>query len=1036
MSEVDLLIESTITEAPVGILKRGALKVASKLGSQKAAGQEVTANIANQLKKDYSRYLGLTGYEPDKESIEAFLNSKGLSADSLDAAISSATDGGDWRIDTGARTTATNQKVEPVVDIGSATGEVPSLDGESPIEKARAKRIAAQQKAVQQLRGQQPQSEPTTKPNRLAGMGAGYVPPSEPTAQEPAVSQQEPSASGTQAAAALSRLKKPQNPMKGRTSLVSKLKGQPAEPEVSTQEPTATRERPGISARAGKINIEPKVPQFTSASAMSKATAEKKAELDTKLQAIDDAKAALDANPKDRKLKAILKKAETDYDAFVSNEIKPADLTGKLNAKVAQIKSGEPEPTSTNSPVSKPQSKYGKGLTGVHRAAEEQRQKRDAAMPAYNAAANDYLNAVKTAKTQDEKDAAAATFDEFRNKFIKDFGWGTDPMINDMLIPYPTIQSTTKPSTTQSGQMELPTEEPTTTSASPNADQDAIKKAEAEVENKRAAFEIAKRDNPNLKSLYQDTKNGFMGRLNTAIKALAKLKGEEPELETKPVDFTTTTTDVSKKAGKSTTPTTDSESDKASDEITVDEKPTTKPVKSNTKSKSTSENTDVKKTSDELIAAINAYNKDKSDEDLKHAVQLARLKYERAQTAAEAEDDETDNEENRGGLGSELNRFAKASEQVAKDKENDKKTNDAEQKAKDKALKAYKDAMTGMNTGKQTSAKQNKLDNAIEELVKLGMSEEDAAAEIKKQLATVSDSIEHEFDYLLAEAVLSNKQIDKIILAIAQDNIRKGIISVPGVQKPKGKTTKAAGDQYTSSSTGSSMGGSVSAPQYNQPRQQPSVGSKTLDLSNLNVKRLIGAINHILQKQELQGYEIRQLEKLMDELKTVKEARAIQANMLAEAPMGLGKRLATGVASKFSSQAAGKLDVGKIANQYKPEYSRWVGSTGSAPDAQSLIDFFQSKRLDTSKIQSIADSVAPGATRLNSQQIDSIIMQITQDNIRKGVISTSGSQQAGTSTQSNTPTAQSTLPVMAQRMLTDPAVQSHPEYVRFLSGLK
>ena len=932
MSEVDLLIESTITEAPVGILKRGALKVASKLGSQKAAGQEVTATIANQLKKDYSRYLGLTGYEPDKESIEAFLNSKGLSSDSLDAAISSATDGGDWRIDTGARTTATNQKVEPVVDIGSATGEVPPLDGESPIEKARAKRIAAQQKAVQQLRGQQPQAEPTTKPNRLAGMGAGYVPPSEPTAQEPAVSQQEPSATGTQAASALSRLKTPQNPMKGRTSLVSKLKGQPAEPEVPAQEPTATRERPGISARAGKINIEPKVPQFTSASAMSKATAEKKAELDTKLQAIDDAKAALDANPKDRKLKAILKKAETDYDAFVSNEIKPADLTGKLNAKVAQIK--------------------------------------------------------------------------------------TD--------------------TTPVDQLELPVndEEPTTTSAnvSPTADQDAIKKAEAEVENKRAAFEIAKRDNPNLKSLYQDTKNGFMGRLNTAIKALAKLKGEEPELETKPVDFTTTTTDVSKKAGKSTTPTTDSESDKASDEITVDEKPTTKPVKSNTKSKSTSENTDVKKTSDELIAAINAYNKDKSDEDLKHAVQLARLKYERAQKAAE--DDETDNEENRGGLGSELNRFAKASEQVAKDKENDKKTNDAEQKAKDKALKAYKDAMTGMNTGKQTSAKQNKLDNAIEELVKLGISEEDAAAEIKKQLATVSDSIVHEFDYLLAEAALSNKQIDKIILAIAQDNIRKGIISVPGVQKPKGKTTKAAGDQYTSSSTGSSMGGSVSAPQYNQPRQQPSVGSKTLDLSNLNVKRLIGAINHILQKQELQGYEIRQLEKLMDELKTVKEARAIQANMLAEAPMGLGKRLATGVASKFSSQAAGKLDVGKIANQYKPEYSRWVGSTGSAPDAQSLIDFFQSKRLDTSKIQSIADSVAPGATRLNSQQIDSIIMQITQDNIRKGVISTSGSQQAGTSTQSNTPTTQSTLPVMAQRMLTDPAVQSHPEYVRFLNGLK
>jgi len=207
MSDVDVLIESTITEAPVGMLKRGALKVASKLGSQKAAGAEVTANIANQLRKDYSRYLGVTGYEQDKESLEAFLNSKGLSADSLDSAISSVSaegpTGQDWRIDTGPRTGAANARVEPVVDIGSATGEVPSLDGDSPIEQARAKQVAAQQRAVQQMRGQQPEqpTEPVTKTNRLAGMGQGYVPPIEPSA-EPEIAQQEPSATGAQAASA------------------------------------------------------------------------------------------------------------------------------------------------------------------------------------------------------------------------------------------------------------------------------------------------------------------------------------------------------------------------------------------------------------------------------------------------------------------------------------------------------------------------------------------------------------------------------------------------------------------------------------------------------------------------------------------------------------------------------------------------------------------------------------------------------------------------------------------------------------------
>jgi len=150
--------------------------------------------------------------------------------------------------------------------------------------------------------------------------------------------------------------------------------------------------------------------------------------------------------------------------------------------------------------------------------------------------------------------------------------------------------------------------------------------------------------------------------------------------------------------------------------------------------------------------------------------------------------------------------------------------------------------------------------------------------------------------------------------------------------------------------------------------------------------------------------------------------------------MGLGQRLATGVASKFSSQAAGKLDVGKIANQYKPEYSRYLGSTGGNPDAQSLIDFFTSKRLDTSKIQQIADSVAPNATRLTGQQIDTIIMQITQENIRNGKITPAAAAQASGGTAQ--PATQSTAPVMAQRMMNDPAIQSHPEYIRFLNSLK
>lgn len=692
MSDVDLLIESTINEAPVGMLKRGALKVASKLGSQKAAGQEVTANIANQLKKEYSRYLGVTGYEPDKESIEAFLNSKGLSSDSLDTAISSVSDTGptgqDWRIDTGARTGATNQRVEPVVDIGSATDEVPALDGESPIEQAIAKRIAAQQKAVQQLRGQQPtqQAEPTAKPNapRPVKKVTDYK-RNNTGKQEPAVAQPEPSATGTQAASALGRLKTQQNPMKGRTSLVSKIKGQQAAPEVPAQEPTATRERPGISTRAGKAGVsQPKVPQFTSASAMSKATAEKKVELDTKLQAIDDAKAALANSPRSGKLKDALKQAEADYDAFVSSEIKPADLKDKLATKVNQIKSGEPEPT---------------------------------------------------------------------------------------------------------GQMELPTEEPVNTQEVEKV-QSAVEKAQAEY------------DKVNKAGISKSTKDKKLKALNTAKAELASATGTEPEVvpAPEPVSMQSPVTAVKpeKPAAVKAEPT---------DNIG---KLTAKAQELATQFKKDPTNKALGKQAMDAITALKA--------------------------AKEAEVEPEDSDYTPTGMSSEFSRFAKAMPSASK-----KSSSEEEPTTTD-------DEDSWMDQEPMPKAKKEK------------------AAKNKKM--ALAASVEHEFDYLLAEAALTNKQVDKIILAITQDNIRKGIISIPGV--PQGAQGAQARTQQAQRPTAQPAAAPMGAsPQYTQPREQP-VGGKSLDLSDFNVDRLIGAINHLMKKEELQRYEERQLKKLLDELKALR----------------------------------------------------------------------------------------------------------------------------------------------------------------------
>lgn len=693
MSDVDVLIESTITEAPVGMLKRGALKVASKLGSQKAAGAEVTANIANQLKKDYSRYLGVTGYEQDKESLEAFLNSKGLSADSLDSAISSVSaegpTGQDWRIDTGPRTGAANTRVEPVVDIGSATGEVPALDGDSPIEQARAKRIAAQQRAVQQLRGQPEQpSEPVTITNRLAGMGQGYVPPIEPSA-EPEIAQPEPSATGAQAASALGRLKTPQNPMKGRTSLVSKIKGQ-QQPEVPAAEPTATRERPGISSRAGKAGVgQPKAPQFKSVSAMSKATADTKAELDTKLNVIDAAKEALAKSPRSQKLKDAVKQAEADYDSFVASEIKPADLKDKLATKVNQIKTGEEPQT----------------------------------------------------------------------------------------------------------QMELPTEEPT---AAPDVEkvQSAVEKAQADY------------DKVNKAGISKSTKDKKLKALNAAKAELASATGTEPEVVPAP-------TPVSMKSP-----------------VAAVKKEQPAAVKSEPKEEPTDRIGKLTAKAQELATA---FKQDPSNKELGKQAMDAISALKAAKEADVEPEDEMDYKPS--SMGSEFSRFAKAMAPA--------KTKTA---SSEEVPPTEDDEDSWMDNEPMPKAKKEK------------------AAKNKKM--ALAASVEHEFDYLLAEAAFSNKQIDKIILAITQDNIRKGIISIPGVpartqqqaRPAQAQAQRPAASPYTAPSTGGA--------QYTQQREQPT--GKSLDLTDFNVERLIGAINHLMKKEELQRYEERQLKKLLDELKTLR----------------------------------------------------------------------------------------------------------------------------------------------------------------------
>lgn len=94
MKITDVITESKkVNEAPVGMLKRAGLGIASKLGSTRAAGALDTAEVANNLKKAFSRFLGQTGQKPNSDSIIAFLQRNSLPTDGAEKAIQQAAAG-------------------------------------------------------------------------------------------------------------------------------------------------------------------------------------------------------------------------------------------------------------------------------------------------------------------------------------------------------------------------------------------------------------------------------------------------------------------------------------------------------------------------------------------------------------------------------------------------------------------------------------------------------------------------------------------------------------------------------------------------------------------------------------------------------------------------------------------------------------------------------------------------------------------------------------------------------------------------------
>ena len=82
--------QQQVSEAPVGMLKRAGLGIASKFGSSTAKGALDMAQYANGLRKQFDFYLGQTDQKPNSDALIAFLKSNGFPTAGAEAALKQA----------------------------------------------------------------------------------------------------------------------------------------------------------------------------------------------------------------------------------------------------------------------------------------------------------------------------------------------------------------------------------------------------------------------------------------------------------------------------------------------------------------------------------------------------------------------------------------------------------------------------------------------------------------------------------------------------------------------------------------------------------------------------------------------------------------------------------------------------------------------------------------------------------------------------------------------------------------------------------
>lgn len=101
-----------------------------------------------------------------------------------------------------------------------------------------------------------------------------------------------------------------------------------------------------------------------------------------------------------------------------------------------------------------------------------------------------------------------------------------------------------------------------------------------------------------------------------------------------------------------------------------------------------------------------------------------------------------------------------------------------------------------------------------------------------------------------------------------------------------------------------------------------------------------------------------------------------------EAPMGMLNRMAQKVVSKVPGgaglKAQGKLETGKVANQWKRDYMKYLGRVGQKADTENLKAFFKSLGMSDQDAVSIVGESALIERALTGGEIDKAILKAAQ----------------------------------------------------------